>query len=129
MRRRIFYLAAIAALCGCQADPDALIPVSGSVKYSDGSVPSGESAVIWFEPVAGGNPASGNLDSDGSFELTTSSPGDGVRAGTYKVVLKILRDYRAQISAVPENYGDAATTPLEATVDADHTQFEFTVDK
>jgi hypothetical protein len=39
---------------------------------------------------------------------------------------RITRD---QVLAVPDQYGDVATTPLEATVDADHTHFEFTVEK
>jgi hypothetical protein len=30
---------------------------------------------------------------------------------------------------VPQKYGDASTTPLEATVDADHTHFDFVVEK
>ncbi len=127
MLRRSVHLLTSLALIGCGANPDVLIPVTGSVKYADGSIPTGESAVVWFEPVAGGKPASGNLDAAGSFEVTTLAPGDGVRAGTYKVVLKIWKSYREQSSVVPEQYADPSTTPLEATVDGDHTFFDFTV--
>jgi hypothetical protein len=45
------------------------------------------------------------------------------------VILEIWKRYRDQESVVPEKFGAAATTPLEATVDADHTHFEFTVEK
>ena len=76
---------------------------------------------------AEGRPASGAIENDGSFTMMTQSPGDGVAPGQYKVVLKVWRDYRRQIPAVPQKYTDASTTPLEAVVDDDNVQFDFVV--
>jgi hypothetical protein len=59
----------------------------------------------------------------------TTKPGDGVRPGNYKVVIQAWENYRENKLAVPENYGDAIKTPLEATVDSDHSHFEFVVEK
>jgi hypothetical protein len=79
--------------------------------------------------VAEGRAASGAIEDDGSFTLMTQQPGDGVAPGDYKVVLKVWKDYRRQIPAVPQKYTDAATSPLEATVDDDHVEFDFVVEQ
>jgi hypothetical protein len=115
-------------LVGCGGDAK-MLPVSGTVKYADGSIPKGETARVVFQPSDDGRPATGTIGDDGAFEMMTETPGDGALPGNYKVVLEIWKSYRDQESVVPEEYGDAATTPLEATVDADHTHFEFTVER
>jgi hypothetical protein len=61
--------------------------------------------------------------------MMTEKPGDGVKPGNYKVVLQLWKNYRAGTLAVPEEYGKPETTPLEATVDEDHTHFDFVVEK
>jgi hypothetical protein len=129
MARLIALLSLIALLGGCGGAGEGRLPVSGTVKNADGTVPTGESALVWFEPVAEGRAASGSIQEDGSFSLMTQTPGDGVAPGDYKVVLKIWKNYRAQTPAVPKQYTDAATTPLEATVDTYHTHFDFVVEK
>ena len=118
----------VAVGCGRAGDGD-LLPVAGTVKNADGSVIACESGTVNFQPTAGGKSASGALDKDGSFTLTTATPGDGVKPGSYKVTVQAWADYRAQKLAVPAKYGDASMTPLEATVDADHTHFDFVVEK
>jgi hypothetical protein len=122
------WTAAALMLVGCGGDAD-MLAVSGTVKYADGTSPQGETARIVFQPTAQGRPATATLGGDGSFELMTQTPGDGALPGHYKVVLEIWKSYRDQESVIPPEYGDAATTPLEATVDAEHTEFEFTVEK
>lgn len=126
MLRWMAVLSLSALSCGCGGS-EGRLAVGGTVKLADGSVPKGETAQIWFEPVAEGRAASGAIESDGSFTMMTQSPGDGVAPGQYKVVLKVWKDYRRQIPAVPKNYTDASTTPLEATVDDDNVHFEFVV--
>jgi hypothetical protein len=59
----------------------------------------------------------------------TENPNDGVAPGDYRVVLKVWSDYRAQKLAVPQEYTDPATTPWRTTVDADHVEFRFTVER
>jgi hypothetical protein len=117
-------------LCGCGEKTDGLIPVSGTIKFADGTVPIGESALIWFEATESGNKsASGTIEADGSFELMTFKPGDGVGPGKYKVVAKVYKSYREQTLAVPQQYADASATPLEAIVDADNTHFDFVIER
>jgi hypothetical protein len=128
MLRLIAVLAMSTLLCACGHGAGERIAVSGTVKNADGSIPTGESAVIWFEPVDGNKAANGSIEEDGSFTMMTMTPGDGVAAGEYKVVLNIWKNYRAQTPAVPQRYTDAATTPLKATVDADHDHFDFVVE-
>jgi hypothetical protein len=127
MFRGIAVLSLSALCCGCGSS-DGRLAVGGTVKHADGSIPQGETAQIWFEPVGEGRAASGDIKDDGSFTMMTQTPGDGVAPGQYKVVLKVLKDYRRQIPAVPQRYTDASTTPLEATVDDDHVHFDFVVD-
>ena len=117
----------LSALCGGCGSSDGRLGVEGTVKHVDGSIPKGETAQIWFEPVAEGRAASGTIESDGSFIMMTQSPGDGVAPGQYKVVLKVWKNYRRQSPAVPKEYTDASTTPLEATVDDDNVHFDFVV--
>jgi hypothetical protein len=120
---------ALVASLGCGGSSDELIPVSGTVKFADGSPASFESGRVVFEPVAGGPSASGSVEQDGTFAMMTATPGDGVKPGQYKVVVQLWTNYRDQKLAVPDKYGDASTTPLEATVDEDHTHFDLTVEK
>jgi hypothetical protein len=114
---------------GCGGGIEELIPVTGTVENADGSALRFESGLVAFMPEAGGRSANGSVEKDGSFSMTTVEPGDGVKPGKYKVVLQLWQSYRNQTLAVPEKYGDAATTPLVATVDADHTHFDFQVEK
>jgi hypothetical protein len=113
---------------GC-GDGSETLPVTGTVKNADGSVVAAEEGgQVLFNPDGPGAPASGIMEKDGSFTMMTQTPGDGVKPGKYKVVLQLWKNYRAGTLAVPENYGDAATTPLEATVDADNVHFDFVVE-
>src|SRR4051812_40782169 len=77
---RSLVLAAIVlgACWGCGSGnvvPPSLIPVKGKVTYKGQPVTKG---VVRFEPDSGfGRMASGELKSDGTFELATLKPGDG----------------------------------------------------
>jgi hypothetical protein len=127
---RLLPLVAILAIgCGGGGSGDAL-QVTGTVKNADGStLDLSQGGLVLFMPVGEGTAATGNLNADGSFSMMTKQPGDGMKPGAYKVLLQIWKDYRAGTLAVPQQYGDASTTPLEATVDADHTHFDFQVEK
>lgn len=131
MARWLLVIAA-ALMAGCGGGDEA-IQVTGVVKSADGSPIPCESGTVLFQPVTSGENATGQHASgavlpDGTFKMMTKVPDDGVKPGQYKVVLQIWKSYRDQTSAVPKKYGDASTTPLEATVDADHAHFEFKVE-
>lgn len=125
-----FRLVAIAlfAAIGCGGSAGDAVQVTGTVKHADGSDISFEAGTIVFQAADPTQFASGRVEPDGAFALMTKKPGDGVKPGQYKVVLQLWKNYRDRSLAVPAQYGDAATTPLEATVDADHTEFEFKVE-
>ncbi len=73
------------ACAGCgdsSTDSRAFAQVKGTVKYHGGLLKSGR---VNFVPVAGGNPASGVINPDGTYTMMTTQPGDGVVPGEYKV--------------------------------------------
>jgi hypothetical protein len=112
---------------GCGNSGDGLLAVDGTVKNADGTPVTGEIALVVFHSTDGKS-ASAAIQPDGSFEAMTKTPGDGMRPGDYKVVLNVLKDYRMHVLGVPKVYSEASTTPLSATVDADHTHFDFVVE-
>jgi hypothetical protein len=132
MHRIVFPLLpfTVLAALGCGGPGGDRLMVTGTVTHADGSAfDAPQGGLILFQPVGDGTPATGNMAPDGSFTTDTQAESDGVKPGTYKVVLQIWKDYRAGTLAVPEKYGKPETTPLEATVDADHTHFDFKIEK
>jgi len=142
--RSIFWLALLALLAsaGCGSSGPEMVPVGGTVKFSDGTVPQGEVAVVRFEPVqpgdagAGGSEAeilkgaSSDIGPDGSFTLTTVAPGDGVIPGRYKVCFTVLKTYVGEEPLVPAQYRNAQSTPFEVTVGPEGaSQTEFVLEK
>ena len=115
----------LAPLWGCgiagSATPATLIPVKGKVTYKGKPVTKG---LVKFEPDGYGRKASGQLQSDGSFVLTTDKEGDGVVAGHHKVSITGTGD-RPGKELVPKKYTQRAGSKLEADVDAEHTEFSF----
>ena len=78
----------VGACWGCGSGsvvPPTLIPVKGKVTYKGQPVTKG---IVRFEPDGGfGRMATGELKSDGTFELSTLKPGDGVVAGEHRVTV------------------------------------------
>ncbi|WP_254510735.1 hypothetical protein [Anatilimnocola floriformis] len=136
--RPLLYLTgtmALFLLVGCSGE-DTMYPVSGTVKFSDGTIPHGEVATIRFEPVKANNdemgktPAAGQIDAEGKFRLTSKTSNDGARAGDYKVTLTILKTYGKTDSLIPGKYNLATSTPLTATVGPKgQKQFDFVLDR
>lgn len=122
MHRSLGILAILLAL-GCGGG-DALIPVTGTVKNADGAPLAFEAGTVSFVPSGSEKPADGKVDPSGSFTMN-----DGVQSGKYKVVIQLWKNYRDLVPAMPAPYGEAATTPLEVTVDADHAHFDFSLEK
>jgi hypothetical protein len=126
MHRSLGTLILLSAL-GCSGG-DALVPVTGTVKNADGAPLAFEAGSISFVPSGSEKPADGTVDPSGSFNLKTGA-NDGVQQGKYKVVIQLWKSYRDLVPAMPAPYGEAATTPLEVTVDADHDHFDFSLEK
>lgn len=137
MQTAIAGICLLATGCGSNA-PQEMYPVSGNVKMEDGTVPLVPNGIntITFNPerrlrgdsrLAKG--ASGTIQEDGSYTLTTVKPGDGAFAGKYKVSFTIStypppRNRKGGVIA--NEYEKAETTPLEVEVgpDSDNT-FDF----
>jgi hypothetical protein len=116
--RQFVVLTQFMVVAGCSNVPFELVPVSGSVKYADGTIPAGEVRVVRFEPVANaeGNvaprAAAAFLEPDGTFQLMTMRPRDGAIPGDYKVALLFWKSPATRESTIPPAYGKAKTTPL-----------------
>lgn len=116
----------LAGAAGCNSEPFAMVPVSGSVKYDDGSLIEAERIVVCFAPQAGPldaktHPLPGRADvnvADGSFQQATSHKwGDGLIRGEHKVFLEVYPKPGAAPPPVPGEYQSAASTPLTYNTD------------
>ena len=131
--------ALLAALCfacviiaGCNRGP-AMYQVRGKVFYKDGSIPSGMGAVH-FEPTNESTAtirkvASGNIGPDGSFELMTHKPSDGVVQGEYVVTIAVVESATDPTLLSAEKYRNAKTTPIPPiTVDHNISDLKFDIE-
>ena len=124
------------------------VSVDGVVTLDGKPVPR---AAVTFAPEGGGRPAVGVTGTDGSFELTTFTPGDGAPPGEYRVTVtggsndpgpaelsdpaqmkKLYLEltlHKGKRSApkpkpiIPAAYGDAQSSPLRCRVPTDGTVY------
>ena len=118
----IFALLGACSGCGMSGGANAaLIPVKGKVTYKGQPLTQGR---VTFESEDTGRRASGKLQSDGSFVLTTYKEGDGVVAGDYMVIItdvdKTLAKDRAFKKYMFRSYGK-----MTAKVTPENTEFPF----
>jgi len=113
--------------CGDSVAPAAALhPVKGKVKLEGPGSLSGMK--ISFLPNGpGARTASGDLQTDGSFELTTNSPGDGIAEGSYKIRLDKIdpalnKKSKPVAPTVPVIYLDEDSSGLVATIASDTTE-------
>ncbi|HEY3391187.1 MAG TPA: hypothetical protein VGK58_00660 [Lacipirellulaceae bacterium] len=108
--------------------------VTGRATYEDGSPIVGGVRVIRLEPAGDTTAtirkaASGYLGQDGSFEMFTRKPGDGVIPGKYFVTFTVLDKPMGGKSLIPSKYNTAATSPFELVVDEDKEGLEYKLEK
>jgi hypothetical protein len=131
-------LAGVGLLCslpGCSGDPNMpkLGKVHGKVTYKGKPV---ESGTVTFNPVPGkggetGQNASGEIESDGSYVMTTFNTGDGAILGQHIVAVVVREkgsenqgkpkpdgtiDYTMPKIVTPTKYASVETSPLRCTV-------------
>lgn len=116
-------MAIVAGLGGCDDRP-ATARVRGRVMFKDGSVPQSEVCVVRFEPTADSaapirKAASGEIERNGSFEMYTRKPGDGVFLGNYAVTFSVWKDRDTPESLIAEKYTKSDTTPYKIQVERD----------
>jgi hypothetical protein len=139
---------AVLVASGCGGDPTKprLGRVSGTVTYNGAVVPKG---VVTFVPSGGegsrtGQPATGEIGSDGSYQLTTFERGDGAVVGEHVVLVQSMEmdpsieggsmpipDAQGNLPIappkhlVPEKYSSTETTPLRFTVEQGRNSFDI----
>jgi hypothetical protein len=128
-------------LSGCSADPNMpkLGKVSGKVSYQGKPLDAGR---VVFTPVAGkggesDQGASGEISSDGSYEMTTFNTGDGAVLGQHIVTVVVQKgempkpdanghiNYVLPKNATPAKYATADKSPLRCTVVAEGMPFNI----
>jgi hypothetical protein len=73
--------------------------------------------------------ATGVIGKDGTFELMTRKPGDGVCQGEYAVTIAIIKGATDPTLLSPEKYGNAKTTPFPLiTVDHNISDLKFEIE-
>ena len=108
--------------CGTSGGANAsLIPVKGKVTYKGQPLAQGS---VTFEPQDSGKRATGKLQADGTFVMSTYKEGDGVIAGEHSVIItgvdKTLARDRAFKKYMFRSYG-----ALTAQVTPENTEFTF----
>ena len=126
--------------CGPKSGLD-LVPVRGEVTYN--GKPLAEGTVVYLpEQASAGRQATGPLQPDGSFSLTTQKRDDGVMKGSYQIVVyaykphpgepKTREEHEAMVQKggierghiIPMKYTEPATSGLSDTVDENHSGFK-----
>jgi hypothetical protein len=98
-----------------------LIPVKGKVTYKGQPLISG---TVRFEPDDFGRPASGKLQSDGTYVLSTAKEADGVVAGSHKVSITNVDNKLGKDRAF-QRFMQPASSKLTAEVSPEATEFNF----
>jgi hypothetical protein len=130
---RVFFLGLVALTAfGCSGNGGFTV-VTGTVTYDGKPLTNGYVTLI---PDGPGESASGPIDENGHFTLTTFSPKDGVKPGNYKVRIASYKseakmdDPTSGKPAIPDKYFDVAKSGLAATIEAKSPQtIELTLPK
>jgi hypothetical protein len=137
LRGRLFAAAGLAlgfvVVVGCGGGNEAY-QVSGRAQYKDGSPITGGVRIIRLEPTQDSTAkirkaASGMIAEDGSFEMFTRKPGDGVYAGKYAVTFSVLTKALGGTSLIPARFTRADNTPFTIEVDNDKEELLYELDK
>jgi hypothetical protein len=133
-------LAALLFLAGC-GSPGGLdmVPIKGEVAYN--GKPLTEGSVVYIPVESSGRQATGKLQPDGTFQLTTREANDGAVAGEYRIVVHAVKAPWEEMPSreemerrgrkpvemtftVPERYTNPETSGLTDTVDSSHSGFK-----
>lgn len=123
MRLRALALGTLASLvfifvggCGSSSAPQiATVPVQGRITYQGKPLSKGS---ITFQPDDDGQPAHGEIQPDGTFELTTVAKGDGAVPGKH-----IVSVIGTEGKLVPRKFHDNKTSPVQIEVSRDKTEY------
>ena len=129
-------LLAITGLCvgaaGCGGGPPQPVAVRGQITYYGRPLAGG---TVTFVPAELGPPATGQIQPDGQYALTTFRPGDGALPGRYAVMVIAVGDTAGRLPdeanppaalLVPRKYASHRTSDL--TVDVGTTNNVFHIE-
>src|SRR5438552_15762597 len=115
-RRALALLLVTCAGCG-----KGQYPVRGKVTLDDGTPV--KNAIVVFESVGAEKPvmARGDTQDDGSYQLSTTRPGDGLVPGTYRVLItpRLENPDETVKTAFDTRYAELKTSGLEFDVKAE----------
>lgn len=97
---------------GCNQTP-AVVPVSGKVLYNGEPLPCG---FVMFQPEQG-QAAQGEIQPDGTFQLSTYGPNDGAVPGHHKVSVRSFSNQKAGVD------GGDAEAPGRLLIPQQYTRF------
>jgi hypothetical protein len=134
-RSWIFPLASLllAGIVGCGGKD--LYAVKGKVVYKDGANASAlAGGLVTFQPADPDMPnkvsSRGQIQKDGSFQMSTYQEGDGVHPGSYRIVVappNVAKKNRDEL--LDQRYRDFATSGLEIRVTQAVDDYEVVVQK
>lgn len=133
----------VVASTGCGNKlPYSIVPVHGSVTYEDGSKIEADILMIAFEPIdfesdEGMVPPAGQTEVNagtGAFDSVSSyRANDGLAVGRHRVLVAAYRGgeggQRIPTAAVPSQYSQASTTPIEVEITSANQELEIKVAK
>ncbi len=119
--RWIIVTAMIGTMAGCGGGPP-VHPVRGHVQSQDGRRPT--FGTVEFKADEGGQIASGRIEQDGSFRLTTFADGDGAVAGRHRAIIvqvvnteHVPLEKHHHVLDVHPRYARYETSGLEFTIE------------
>jgi|SRR6516164_1493059 hypothetical protein len=123
--QRLFPVASLLALLGSAGCSSRQFPVHGKVTLEDGTPLTGGLVIFESRVPEGKIPimARGAIRADGSYELSTSKPGDGARPGKYRVIIlppqpDVDASSKVRSPTFDRRYSDFTTSGLEFEVKA-----------
>jgi len=121
--------ACLGASIGC-GNGNPVAQIAGRVNLKDSSLRNAAIRMVRLEPTSNSiatirKGACGTINDDGSFELYTRRPGDGVYLGTYAVTFAIYRGAMDQQPLIPAKYISAKTTPYQIVIDGNRDDLFF----
>jgi hypothetical protein len=127
---RLLPVALLLSAAGCAR----YYPVHGMVTYPDGT-PVTEGLVVFEQQQEGAKAVSarGEIQPDGSYQLSTNKPGDGVPSGKYRVLVAPKTDLNEVDKPRPapfdSSFMEFKTSGLTFEVKPDATEFSIQVTK
>ncbi len=121
----VLALAGWGLLLGCTPNYPATVPVHGMVTLEGEPLRGGEIQFISDKALM----ATGRIQPDGTYRLSTFQPDDGAVPGTYRVVVKPPEVRTAfgtsALFYLPPRYADPETSGLKAVVNPGVTELNF----